>query len=88
MKYFNPKLQLKDTESALKTNLKKVLSELSGSKLMTTLVSVTIKTEIEDKTKYDSFYSYAEAAKLSMKVILMMYLNQSALELYKTYQNP
>ena len=31
---------------------------------MTTLVSVATKIESEDKAKYDSFYSYSEAAKV------------------------
>ena len=33
---FNPELQLKDTESAIKNKLKNLLSELRGFKFMTT----------------------------------------------------
>ena len=40
------------------------MSELRGSKFMTTSVSVVTKIESEDKAKYDSFYSYSEAAKV------------------------
>ena len=35
---FNPELQLKDTESAIKNKLKKSLTELRGFKFLTTLV--------------------------------------------------
>ena len=44
---FNPELQLKDTESAIK--------------FVTTLVLVFKKIESEDKTKYDNFYSSSKA---------------------------
>ena len=37
---FNPDLQLKDTESAIKNKLKKLLSELKGFKFVLTLISV------------------------------------------------
>ena len=48
---FNPKLQLKDTESAIKNQLKKILSELRGFKFMTTLVFGFEKIESKDKNK-------------------------------------
>ena len=53
---FNPELQLKDAESAIKNKLKNLLSEFRGIKLVTTLMLVFKKTEKEDKTKYDTFY--------------------------------
>ena len=37
---FNPELQLKDTESAIKNKLKKLLSDLRGFKVVPTLVLV------------------------------------------------
>ena len=52
---FNPKLQLKDTESAIK-NKWELLAQLKGFKFLTALVSVFIKTESEDKSKYGNFY--------------------------------
>ena len=58
---FNPELQLKDTESTIKSKLKKLLSELRGFKFMTTLVLVFKKIENEDKTKFDKFYSSSKA---------------------------
>ena len=56
----NNELQLKDTESAIKNKLKKLLTELRGFKLLTTLVLVLKKLESEDKTKHDTFYSYSK----------------------------
>ena len=82
---FNSKLQLKDTES--KSNLIDLLSDLKGFEFLTTLVLVFKKIESEDNTKYDIFYSNSKADILSMKVTLMMYFNQSMLQLYQTYKN-
>ena len=58
---FNPELQLKDTESAIKNKLKELLTELRGFKFVTTLVLVFRKIESGDKTKYDTFYSHSKA---------------------------
>ena len=58
---FDSKLQLKDTESTIKSKLKKLLSELKGIKFVITLVLVLKKIENEDKTKYDTFYSHSKA---------------------------
>ena len=52
---FNPKLQLKDTESAIKGPLTELLAQLNGFKFVTILVLVFKKTENEGKTKYDNF---------------------------------
>ena len=77
---FNPELNLKDTESAIKSQLIESLTQLRGFKFMTTLVLVFKKIESENKTKYDSFYSSSKA-EASMKVTLKMCLNQSILQL-------
>ena len=61
MNYFKPELQLKDTESAIKSKLIELLSQLRGFKIVTTLVLVFKKIESKDKTKYDSFYSSSKA---------------------------
>ena len=53
---FNPELQFKDTESAIKNKLLDLLSELKGIKYVTTLVLEFTKIENTDKTKYDTFY--------------------------------
>ena len=58
---FNPELQLKDTESVIKNNLKKLLSELRGFKFVTTLVLVFKKKESEDNSKFYNFYSSSKA---------------------------
>ena len=54
---FNPELQLEDTESAIKSKLTDLLTQLKGFKLLKILVSVFNKIESEDKTKYDNFFS-------------------------------
>ena len=61
---FNPELQLKDTESAIKNKLQKQLSELRGFKFVTTLVLVLKKRESEDKIKFDNFHSSSKAETL------------------------
>ena len=53
---FNPELQLKDTESAIKNQLIELLTPLKGFKLVTTLVLVFKKIENEDKTNNNTFY--------------------------------
>ena len=57
---FNPELQL-DTESAIKSKLIKLLTQLKGFKFVTALVLVFKKIESEDKTKYDNFFSSPKA---------------------------
>ena len=58
---FNPELQLKDTESAIKSRLIELLTQLKGFKFVTTLVLVFKKKESEDGIKYDNFYSSSKA---------------------------
>ena len=58
---FNSKLQLKDTESAIKNKLKKLLTELRGFKFVTTCVLEFKKIEIDDKAKYGTFYLHSNA---------------------------
>ena len=58
---FNPELQLKDTESAIKSKLIELLTQLEGFKFVTTLVLVFKKIESEDKTRYDNFYLSSKA---------------------------
>ena len=61
MNSFNLELQLEDTESAIKSKLIELLTQLKDFKLMTTLVLVFKKIEKEDKTKFDNFYSRSRA---------------------------
>ena len=53
---FNLELQLKDTESVIKSKLIELLIQLNGFKFVTTLVLVFKKIESKDKTKYDNFH--------------------------------
>ena len=54
---FNPELQLKDTESAVKSKLIELLTQLKSFKFVTALVLVFENIESEDKTRYENFYS-------------------------------
>ena len=58
---FDPELQLKDTESTIKTKLIELLTQLKGFKFVTTLVLVFKKTESKNKTKCDSCYLSSKA---------------------------
>ena len=49
---FNPELQLKETESAIKSKLIELLTQLKGFKFVTTLVLMFRKTESEDKFSF------------------------------------
>ena len=59
---FNPELQLKDTESAIKSKLIKLLTQLKDFKFVTAFFFLVFKKiECEAKTKYDNFYSNSKA---------------------------
>ena len=53
---FNPELQLKDTESAIKNKLTELLTQLKGFKFVAALVLMFKTIESKDKTKYDNFF--------------------------------
>ena len=61
LNFFNSELQLKDTESAIKSKLIELLTQLKGLKFVKTLFLVFKNIESEDKTKYDKFYSSSKA---------------------------
>ena len=82
--YFNPELQTKDTESAIKNKLERLLTKLKGSKFVRTLVLVVKKIKNDDKAK---FIHIEKQKQLSMNVTLTMYLNQSIQKLYQTYKS-
>ena len=52
---FNPELQLKDIENAIRNKLIDLLTELKGFKFMMTLVLEFKKIESDDKTIYNMF---------------------------------
>ena len=58
---FNPELQLKDNESAIRNKPINVLTELKVFKFVTTLVLEFNKIGSDDKTKYDTLYSNSKA---------------------------
>ena len=59
--FFNPELQTKDTESAAKSKLIELLTQLRGFKFVKTLILVFKRIESKDKTKYGNFYSSSKA---------------------------
>ena len=81
---FNPELQLKDIENAIRNKLIDLLTELKGFKFMMTLVLEFKKIESDDKTIYNMFCLNSKSEKLLMKEILIMYFNHFVLRLYQT----
>ena len=53
---FNPELQLKDTESAIRSKAKDLLTELKGVKFVMILVLEFKKIESDDEINYRTFY--------------------------------
>ena len=81
---FNPELQLKDTESAIKNKL--ILSELRSFKFAKTLVLEFEKIENDNKTLYNTFIRIQKQKQLLIKMTLVINLNQSIVLLYETYK--
>ena len=61
LNFFNPELQLKDIESAIKSKLIELLTQLRGFKFVTVLYLVFKKIESKDNTKCDILYSTSKA---------------------------
>ena len=61
MNCFNPELQLKDNESAIRNKPINFLTELKAFKFVTTLVLEFNNIGSDDKTKYDTLYSNSKA---------------------------
>ena len=70
----NPKLQLKDTESAIKSKLVDLLPGLKGFKFVTTLVLEFKKIESGDKAIYSTFYLNSKAETIT---------NQSCIDVFE-----
>ena len=85
--FFNPELQLINTESEIKSKLIELLTQLKGFKFLTTLVLVFKKIESEDKTSITVFIYTQKQKPVPMKVTLIMSFNQSILQLHQTYKN-
>ena len=64
MNYFNANLDLKNTESAIKNELKDWLSELRELKFVTALF---LELKSDDATKYSNFYSNSEVETIIYK---------------------
>ena len=80
--FFNPELQLKDNDFGIRNKLIESWTELKGF-----LQFKKKKIENDDKTKYNNFYLNSKAKTISMKVLLMTYLNRYIVQLYQTYKN-
>ena len=81
LKCFNPELQLKDNETAIKSELKKLITKSRLFKFLKTLVLVLNKIENEDKKLWHILIPFKLLMKeLLMEVTLMIYLNQSIID--------
>ena len=69
---FNPELQLKDTESAIKIKLIDLLTQLKAFKFVTTLALVFKKIESEDK---QSIALLIQAHMQNLMIILLLFQN-------------
>ena len=58
---FSLELQVKDTQSVIKSKLTALLTEVRRFKFLTSIVLVFKKIKSEDKTKYETFYSHSKA---------------------------
>ena len=58
--FFNTKLQLRETESTIKSRLIELLTQLKSPEFLTTFDLVFKKIE-SDKSKYNTFYSSSKA---------------------------
>ena len=58
---FHPELQLEDIESAIKSKLIELLTQLKGFKFVTALVLVFENIESKDKAKFNNFHSSSKA---------------------------
>ena len=63
------------------------MTKLKGFKFVTALVLEFKKIENDNKTNLTLFIHIQNQKELLMKLTLMMYLNQSILQLYQTYKN-
>ena len=59
--FFNPELQLKYVESAIKSKIIELLTQLKGFKFVSKLVLLLKKIESQDKIKHGMFYSHSKA---------------------------
>ena len=82
----NSELQLKDTESAIKSKVIQLMTQLRGFKLMTTLVLV-FKKKVKTKPSMTILMQVQKQKKLSINVTLKICLNQSIRQLWQIYKN-
>ena len=87
LNFFNPELELINTESEIKSKLIELLIQLKGFKFLTTLVLVFKKIESEEKTSITVFIHTQKQKQVPMKVTLIMCFNQSILQLHHTDKN-
>ena len=82
MNFLNLEIQLKDIESEIRNKLIDLLSGLRYFKFVTAIVL-----ESGDKKNMVPFIQTQSQKQLLLKATLMMYLNQSILQLCQTYKN-
>ena len=75
MNSFSPKLQLKNTEYAIRNKLLDLLTELKGFQFVTTLVLELKKIESDAKSKYSTFYSNSKAGTIIESIYIIFISN-------------
>lgn len=80
--YFNPEVQLKDTESAIKNKLKDLFTELNRLKIVTTLALEFKKIQSDEKTRYSVFYLPLEVEIIFNEKYTDMNINQFIIQFY------
>ena len=89
MIYFNPELQLKVTESAIKNKLIDLLSEFKGFKCVLRIVLEFKKRQSDDKALYSTFYSNSKPETIiNENDIGDVFESIYSTIIYQTYKNP
>ena len=86
MNSFNPEIQLKDPEYAIRNKLIDLLTELKDFKFMT-ILALEFKKEKMMIKKYSTFHPNAKAETITNESDIDMYLNKSLVLLYQLFKS-
>ena len=84
---FNPELYFKNSESAIENKLKKFIKWIKGYKFVITLELKFLNKTNKDKTKYSTFLQTQIQKKLFVAQALIVYTNQSIVQLWEKYKS-
>ena len=80
-------LQLKETESSVRSKLINLPPELRGFKFVTTLIIELKKQKVMMQQNISPFILTRKKKQILIKVTQLMHLNRSIIRLYQTYKN-